>query len=114
MKKLLGILVLGLLLSTNAYAKKGSGELKLSKQTMTNFMMYLYGTYNPKYSAGANKKNAPLLMVVSKDGYASEYYYCAHVKGCASGNYVYKAIVSCEKYSNGSPCFLFAKSTSAF
>ena len=33
MKKLLVILVLGLLLSGNAYAKVGKGELKLSKST---------------------------------------------------------------------------------
>ena len=109
MKKLLGIVVLGLLLSTNAYAKKGSGELKLSKIIMTEFLMYLYGASNPKYSMGANKKNNPLLMVVSKDGNYSLYYYCPTQRACASGNYVYKAIVKCEKDSNGSPCFLFAK-----
>ncbi len=108
MKKLLGIVVLGLLLSTNAYAKKGSGELKLSKTTMTDVLMYMYGASNPKYSWGKNKKNKPMIMVISKDGKSSYYYYCPYEQ-CQTGNYVYKAIARCEKRSNGSPCFLFAR-----
>ena len=54
------IIVLGLLLSGNAFAKVGKGELKLSKKIMTEFLMYLYGASNPKYSDGANKKNHPM------------------------------------------------------
>jgi len=108
MKKLLGIVVLGLLLSGNAYAKKGSGELKLSKTIMTEFLVYLYGASNPKYSDGANKKNHPMLMTISKDGKSSHYYYCPYAY-CEDGNYVYQSIKKCEKRSNGSPCFLFAK-----
>jgi len=34
MKKLLGIVVLGLLLSTNAFAKYGKGDLKLEPWTL--------------------------------------------------------------------------------
>ena len=56
MKKLLGIMVLGLLLSGNAYAKVGKGELKLSKSTMNHLMQYLYGAGNSKYSGDAEKK----------------------------------------------------------
>ena len=37
----------------------GKGELKLSKQVMTEVMMYMFGAANPKYSDGANKKNKP-------------------------------------------------------
>ena len=109
MKKILGIVVLGLMLSVNAYAKQGSGELKLSKQTMTQFLMYLYGASNPKYAEGANKRNHPMLMVISKNGRYSYYFYCPYVQGCEAGNYAYQAIKACEKISNGSPCFLFAK-----
>jgi len=108
MKKLLAIIVLGLLLSSNAYAKKGSGELKLSKRTMTDLMMYMYGASNPKYSAGKNKKNKPMLMVISEDGKHSYYYYCPHAQ-CEDGNFVHMAKTSCEKSSSGSPCYLFAK-----
>ena len=58
MKRLLAYLfiVLGLLLSGNAYAKVGKGELKLSKSTMNNLMQYLYGAGNSKYSGHAKKK----------------------------------------------------------
>ena len=58
MKKLLSIIVLGLLLSSNAYAKVGNGELKLSKETMNHLMQYLYGAGNPKYSGDAKKKTS--------------------------------------------------------
>ena len=93
----------------SANAKNGSGELKLSKKTMTTFLMYMYGSSNPKYSDGANKKNNPMLMTISKDGKSSHYYYCPYVQGCETGNYVFKSIKKCEKRSNGSPCFVFAK-----
>ena len=97
------------MLSFNAYAKKGSGELKLSKNTMTDFLMYLYGASNPKYQSGANKKNNPMIMTISKNGKYSHYYYCPYIQGCADGNYAFKSIKKCEKRSNGSPCFVFAK-----
>ena len=109
MKKLLGIFFISLLLSVNAFATKGSGELKLSKNIMTEFLMYLYGANNPKYSDGANKKNHPMIMTISKDGKSSHYYYCPFAAGCADDNYAFKSIKKCEKRSNGSPCFVFAK-----
>ena len=61
MKKLLGIVFLGLLLSSNAYAKVGKGELKLSKSTMNNLMQYLYGAGNSKYSGHAKKKKPAIV-----------------------------------------------------
>ena len=97
------------MLSVNAYAKKGSGELKLSKSIMTEFLMYLYGASNPKYSDGANKKNHPMIMTISKDGKSSHYYYCPYPDGCRDANYAFKSIKKCEQRSNGSPCFVFAK-----
>ena len=111
MRKFLGIVVLTLLLNSNVYAKVGNGELKLSKSTMEKLMLYMYGASNPKYSDGANKKNKPMLMVISVDGKSSYYYYCAY-RSCTEKNYVYKAIKGCEKLSNGSPCYLFAKKRS--
>ena len=111
MRKFLGIVVLTLLLNSNVYAKVGNGELKLSQSTMENLMLYMYGASNPKYSDGANKKNKPMLMVISVDGKSSYYYYCPYTS-CTEKNYVYKAIKRCEKSSNGSPCYLFAKKRS--
>ena len=108
MKKILGIVVLSLLLGGNAFAKTGKGELKLSKYTMENLMMYMYGRGNPDYFDGAHKKNKPMLMTVSANGKSSHYYYCPYVN-CETGNYVFISIKACEKNSNGSPCYLFAK-----
>ena len=34
----------------------GKGELKFGYDTMVNALMYFYGTHNPKWSDGANKK----------------------------------------------------------
>ena len=107
MRKFLGIVVLTLLLNSNVYAKVGNGELKLSQSTMEKLMLYMYGASNPMYSDGANKKNKPMLMVISVDGKSSYYYYCPYTN-CETGNFVYKAIKRCEKLSNGSPCYLFA------
>ena len=112
MKKLLGIIVLGLLLSSNAYAKVGKGELKLSKSTMNNLMQYLYGAGNSKYSGHAKKKNQPLLMAISEDGNSSYYYYCPYVHCEIQSDEIFKVIKFCEKLSNGSPCYLFAKKRS--
>ena len=42
-KKLLGIVVLGLLLSGNAYSKDGSGDLRFTSQSFNNFLAYLRG-----------------------------------------------------------------------
>jgi len=108
MKKLFLVLLFGFIFSENAYAKVGKGELKLSKSTMENLMLYMYGANNPKYSDGANKKNKPMLMTISKDGKYSHYYYCPYTT-CEDGNFVFKSIKKCEKRSNGSPCFIFAK-----
>ena len=107
MKKFLGIVVLGLLLSGNAYAKNGKGELKLSQQTMERLMIYLNGGGNPKYSDSKNKKNNPLVFVVSEDGNSSYYYFCAY-STCRDGNESYKAKLRCEK-ETGSTCYTFAK-----
>jgi len=109
MRKFLGIVVLTLLLSSNAYAKVGKGELKLSKSTMNHLMRYLYGAGNSKYSGDAEKKNQPLLMAISEDGNSSYYYYCPYVHCEIQSDEIFKAIKFCEKSSNGSPCYLFAK-----
>ena len=102
------MIFISLLLSVNAYAKEGSGELKLSKKIMTEVLMYMYGASNPKYSDGANKKNKPMIMAISQNGKSSYYYYCPYAS-CETGNYAYKSIKKCEGRSNGSPCFIFAK-----
>ena len=114
MKKLLGVIVLGLLLSGNVYAKNGKGELKLSKQTMEHFIKYLYGS-NDQYGDGKNKKNNPFIITVSANGKSSYYYFCPFlITQCQdsmtrSTGIIAKAIHGCEMNSGGSPCYVFAK-----
>ena len=64
MKKLLGILVLGLLLSGNAYASKiGKGEIQLSDKVVENFIKFLRNEYGVSF-------------VVTPDGSYSTYGIC--------------------------------------
>ena len=107
------ILLLILLFFPNiSYSKTGKGELKLSKETMEYVMMYMYGAGSKKFSADKKRKNDPSLMAVSKDGKSAYYFYCPaeyRAQGCIDNNTTNKAKRLCEKYSNGVPCFTFAK-----
>jgi len=99
------------ILSSNpSFAKYGSGPLKLDKNTMETAVMYMYGAGNKKYSGSAKRKNNPDIMAVSKDGRTAYYMYCPaeYHDGCIDPNSA-QLIKACEKYSNGSPCFIFAK-----
>ena len=97
--------------SNASFAKWGKGPLKLSKETMETAIMYMYGAGSKKYSGAAKRKNNPMLMAVSEDGTSYMYYYCPveYVNGCVDTSISRKSIKECEKYSNGSPCFVFAK-----
>ena len=100
MKKLLGIVVLGLLLSTNAYAGKkwGEGELKLSPSVTKVFIKYIKGKHS----------ESPYLFAVSIDGFSYNYYYCGQgLNNCQGGDEF--ILEECEKYSNGVKCGLFAR-----
>ncbi len=99
------------LISKPSYAKWGKGELKLSKFTMENVLMYMYGAGNTKYSGDGKRTHDPTLMAISEDGEHSMYYYCPaqyRAYGCLDDNTAHKAILGCEKRSGGSPCFVFA------
>ena len=89
----------------------GKGELKLSYEAMTHAIMYFYGTHNPKWSDGADKKNKPMIMTVSEDGQGYHYFYCPYPR-CIEDQIMYDSIKACEKYSNGSPCKVWARKRS--
>jgi len=109
MKKIIASLILAVMLFGPAQANKsGKGELKLSKQMMTQVMMYMYGAGNPKYSGDEKKKHHPMVMAISKGGRFSSYYYCPYPT-CEDGNEAYKAIQKCEKRSGGNTCYIFAR-----
>ena len=94
MKKLLGILVLGLLLCNNSFAaKKGKGEVKLSDAVVHHFKDYLSG----KIVKGTRWK--PSVFILSSNGVQSVYYYCPYDGGC-SGRGIEEDIRNCERETN--------------
>ena len=112
MKKLLGILILSLLLSSNAFSKNGKGNVTLSKKAMETFLDYLYGgakNLNPSTGGGTANKNLktkPLLFTVSETGDSYSYNYCPF-QNCREPNR-HQAILGCQRYSGGTACFTFA------
>lgn len=98
-------------ISNPSFAKWGKGPLKLSKDTMEVVLMYMYGAGNKKYSGNDKRKNNPTIMAISKSGYGYMYSYCPAAYGAAGcmPAVAHEIILACEKYSNGSPCFIFAK-----
>jgi len=105
-------MVLGLLLSTNAFSKSGKGNVTLSKKAMEIFLDYLYGgAKNLNANTGGStdnkgNKTKPLLFTLSETGDSYLYNYCSF-STCREPN-KYEAILGCQKYSNGTPCFTFA------
>ena len=107
MKKLLGILVLGLILVATPISKSfaiegGYGELKLSNRVADVFIKYIKGKHT----------EAPYIFAVSKDGVEYQYWYCsAGLNNCR--DWGPKGVIEeCEKYSrkygSGAKCAVFA------
>ena len=105
MKKLLGIIVLGLLLSGNAYSKSytGEGEVKLSNQVVSNFQNYI------KLKKVKGQKADPGIFMITLDGSNSYYYYCGHNFGCGCMNNAGHAEVTACKKSTKKECKIFAR-----
>ena len=99
MKKLLVILVLGLLfISSSANAGSiGLGELKLSDTSVHWFIKYLKGGWGKK----------PLSFLVTIDGASPYFWYCPEAN-CVPGNSA-SEIKICEQYHNGQECKIFAR-----
>ena len=116
MKKILLIVVLGLLCCNIAFAevagryKKGEGPLKISKNTADILEYYFSGGKMGRY---AKKQREPWLgdsMAISVDGNHA-YYYRTPIRykdNVAPGHYIGRAISKCKKKS-GKECFLFAR-----
>ena len=108
MKKLLGIIVLGLLLSGNAHSirQDGSGELKISYRTLQHFKAYLRGSTS---ESGKSLNNKPMVFWVTADGTDSSFWYCSH--GQCRGSSAVQEKRICEKQT-GQECFRFARKNS--
>ena len=115
MKKLLGILVLGLLWCNLSFAgvsstyKAGKGPLKVSQNVADVLEYFFSGGKMGKYAKKQKAAWKPGLIVIASDG--SEYSYYRHplsVTQIDNQHYIGLARKDCKKRS-GKECFLFAK-----
>ena len=99
MKKIIGIIILSILLSSTSFAgvKKGKGEVTMTANTVDFFIKYIRG----------KKSQVPLAFILSSDGSWSHYWYCPMMKTCRAGNYM-PTIRDCEE-KTGVDCGLFAR-----
>jgi len=105
MKKLLGIIVLGLLFGGNAYSKSytGEGEVKLSNQVISNFQNYI------KLKKVEGIRADPGIFMITLDGSKSYYYYCGHnLEGGCMNNAGHAEVTACKKYTK-KECKIFAR-----
>ena len=105
MKKLLGIIVLGLLFGGNAYSKSytGEGEVKLSNQVISNFQNYI------KLKKVEGIRADPGIFMITLDGSKSYYYYCGHnLGGGCMNNAGHAEVTACKKYTK-KECKIFAR-----
>ena len=106
MKKLLEILVLGLLLSGNAYAfTKGEGEVKMTDKALNHFIDYVQGKSNFKKKKGDTKPK-PSMFILSSNGNWTAAWFCPYSNGCVDSLSA-KTIKECER-ETGTNCGVFA------
>ena len=115
MKKLLGIVVLGLLICNVGFAdvagryKVGKGPLKISKEVADLLEYYFSGGKMGRYAKKQKENWIGELIAISADGkYYSWFSTPKRYKdNVAPGHYTGQAISDCKKRS-GQKCFLFA------
>ena len=114
MKKILGLILLSLFLSTNLFAgvttayKKGKGPLKVTKNTADNLEFFFSGGKKGVYAEKQDFPWKPGLIAISVDG--AHNFFFRHpltVSEVDDKSYGGIAIKECKKKS-GQECFLFA------
>ena len=106
MKKILGIIVLGLLLSGNAYAfTKGTGEVKMTDKAINHFIDYVQGKSSFKKKVGDTKPK-PSMFILSSGGDWTAAWFCPYSSGCVDSLSA-KTIKECER-ETGTTCGVFA------
>ena len=106
MKRIFGIIVLGLLLSGNAYAfTKGEGEVKMTDKALNHFIDYVQGKSNFKKKKGDTKPK-PSMFILSSNGNWTAAWFCPYSSGCVDSLSA-KTIKECER-ETGTTCGVFA------
>ena len=75
MKKILGIVVLGLLLSNVSFAEVGRGTLNISDNVIRNFQEYLQ-----------SRKPSPVKFLITEDGQDSRGWFCPYAECMQTGS----------------------------
>ena len=112
MKKILGVIVLGLLISGNAYSKDGTGDLRFTSQSFNNFLAYLRGD-GSETGGVMMSSGMPIGFAINQKGNNTFYYYCPKKYGdnCMPGGHIEaqnKCSIRSKKNGQGR-CFVFAK-----
>ena len=107
MKKLLGIIVLGLFIcNTASFAfTKGTGEVKMTDKAVSHFIKYIKGESNFKNTSGFEKKPKPSMFILSSDGDWTMAWFCPY-SSCQDSRSA-DTIKDCER-ETGTSCGVFA------
>jgi hypothetical protein len=110
-KKLLGLIVLALLLSGNAYSKDGTGDLRFTSKSFNSFLAYLRGD-GSDIGGVMMSSGTPTGFAINQKGNNTYYFYCPKKYGgdCQGGGHI-RAQNSCSNRSKKmgeGRCFVFA------
>jgi hypothetical protein len=114
MKKLLGIIISGLFICSNAFSDlNGYGEVKLNQYNVNEFEHYLSDGIHDK-NAGHQRSGTGLVFAITLDGSDSSYYYCFKGNDCNANLSLSDTIRHCEKKAKKNSgkkmkCRIFAK-----
>ena len=107
MKKIFGIIVLGLLLGSNANAgKEGYGEITLSPHVVNGYFKYLGLKSIHNKSLGAQQYGIGQFFAVSSSGDNYGYSYCPRGQNCRASPLT--ALQGCRKRTS-EKCYIFSK-----
>ena len=113
MKFIIKLILISIILFSNAIAKDGFGEVKFTSQSYQNFLAYLRGDGDPNAYGVMMTSGKPLGFAINQKGNNTFYYYCPKKYGdnCMPGGHM-RAQNDCTKRSKkrgDGRCFVFAK-----
>ena len=92
MKKIFAIFLI-FFFTSNAFAKYGSGEVKLSNNVVNDILYYI-----------DHPKGKPYVFLITEDGQNSSFWYCAHSQCTPTGSMDERKL--CER-TYGKRCYVF-------
>ena len=113
MKFFIKLILISIILFSNAIAKDGFGEVKFTSNSYQNFLAYLRGDGDPNAYGVMMTSGKPLGFAINQEGNQSLYFYCPKKYGdnCMPGAHMQaqnKCTIASKKRGLGR-CFVFAK-----